>query len=83
MRRQLAALLLTGAFVVTGGAATAHHSFAMFDQDNPIELVGTVQEFKYINPHSYIVLKAKGADGRTTTWTLEGMPPSFLERDGD
>src|SRR3984893_5275649 len=67
---------------MTGGAALAHHSFSAFDLGTPTEVEGTVQEFKFINPHSYIVLKAKGADGRATTWTLEGMPPSFLERDG-
>jgi hypothetical protein len=67
---------------MTGGQALAHHSFSMFDFGMPTELEGTVLEFKFINPHSYIVLKAKGQDGKATTWTLEGMPPSFLERDG-
>jgi Family of unknown function (DUF6152) len=28
----------------------------MFDQENPIELTGTVQEFKYTSPHSYLLL---------------------------
>jgi Family of unknown function (DUF6152) len=67
---------------MAGGAATAHHSFSAFDFGTPTELEGTVLEFKYINPHCYIVLKVKGTDGRAATWTLEGGPPSFLERDG-
>jgi Family of unknown function (DUF6152) len=46
MRRQLGALLLAGA-LVGSGAALAHHSFAMFDQEHPIELEGVVQEFKF------------------------------------
>src|SRR5262249_57443995 len=46
MRRELAALLVSGALIAAGGTAKAHHSFAMFDQENPIELEGVVQEFK-------------------------------------
>jgi hypothetical protein len=82
MRRQLVALLASGAFVATSGAVTAHHSAAMFDQQNPIELEGAVQEFKYISPHSFILLQVKDADGGATVWNLEGSSPSILARDG-
>jgi hypothetical protein len=54
----------------------------MFEFAAPTELDGTVQEFRYTNPHSFIVLKVKGTDGRVATWTLEGMAPASLERDG-
>jgi hypothetical protein len=74
--------LMGGVLVVTSRPAMAHHSFSMFDFGAPIELDGTVQEFRYTNPHSFIVLKAKGPDGRIATWTLEGMAPGVLERDG-
>jgi len=60
----------------------AHHSFAMFDQDNPIELEGIVQEFKYTNPHTFILLQVKGPDGSVTVWNLEGATPGALARDG-
>src|SRR5262245_33451281 len=46
MRRQLTAVV-SFAFVAASGAVLAHHSFAMFDQENPIELEGVVQEFKF------------------------------------
>jgi hypothetical protein len=82
MRKQLAAILFTGAFALAGGTAMAHHSFAMFDQDNPVDLVGTVQEFKFTSPHTFILLQVKGADGSTTVWNLEGGAPSGLVRDG-
>ena len=65
MGRELAALLGSGVLLATSGAVMAHHSFAMFDQENPIELTGTVQEFKYTSPHSYILLAVKGQDGST------------------
>ena len=82
MKRQLAALLASGAFLATGGAAMAHHSFAMFDQQNPIEIIGTVAEFRYTSPHIYIYLEVKGQDGTSTVWNLEGGSPSLLVRDG-
>ena len=82
MRPQLAALLLSGALTATGGAALAHHSFAMFDQENPVELDGVVQEFKFTSPHTFIIFVAKQQDGTTETWSLEGGAPSALVRDG-
>jgi len=82
MRRQLVALLASGAVVATSGVALAHHSFAMFDLNNQIELEGTVQEFKYVNPHSFILLQVRDYDGGSTVWNLEGGSPSLLVREG-
>ncbi len=81
MKRQIAALLVTSGFIAMGGAALAHHSFAMFDTEHPMELQGTVQEFKFTSPHTFILLKVKDKDG-DTTWNLEGASPSALVRDG-
>jgi len=82
MRRQLAALVLGSALVATCGAVRAHHSFAMFDQENQIDMEGVVQEFRFIAPHTFIVLSVKQRDGSTETWTLEGVSPSALTREG-
>lgn len=79
---RLVTLLLGGAFIATSGAALAHHSFAMFDQENPIELEGIVQEFKFTSPHTFIILVVKQQDGSTQAWSLEGGAPSALVRDG-
>ena len=83
-RKQQAAALLAaaGALLATSGAVLGHHSFAMFDQQNPIEVVGTVTEFRYSSPHIYIYLDVKGQDGAGTVWLLEGGSPSLLLRDG-
>jgi Family of unknown function (DUF6152) len=82
MRRPLAVFVVGAAFVAAGGAALAHHSFAMFDQDHPMELQGTVTEFKFTSPHTFILLEVKGTDGSSTTWNLEGASPSALVREG-
>jgi hypothetical protein len=79
---QLAALVVGGVMMASGGAAFAHHSFAVFDTQHPLELQGTVQEFRFTSPHSFIVLEVKAADGSITIWNLEGASPSVLARDG-
>ena len=82
MRQPLSVILVGAALTAMSGAAMAHHSFAMFDNDNQIELEGTVQEFKYTSPHTFILLLVKGQDGSTTIWNLEGATPSALAREG-
>ena len=81
MKGKMAAFLFAGAFVVAGGAAWAHHSFAMFDQEHPVDMVGSVHEFKFTSPHTFILLKVS-KDGKDTVWNLEGASPSALVRDG-
>ena len=82
MGRRLAILLATGALALTAGPTPAHHSFAMFDRDNQIDLEGVVREFRFANPHTFIYLVVKHDDGSTVTWTLEGQSPSLLVREG-
>ncbi len=79
-RRYLAACAAIAAIAGTVGAAYSHHSMTVY-QPFSITLEGAVQEFKYINPHSIIVLKVPGPKG-FTAWYLEGDPPAALNRDG-
>ena len=81
-RPLVAALLVSGALVASAAPVLAHHSFAMFDRANPVELEGTVREFKYVAPHSFILLEVKDTDGSSTVWNLEGGAPSLLAREG-
>jgi hypothetical protein len=76
------ALLVGAALIAMGGLAAAHHSFAMFDQEHPVELSGVVKEWKYTAPHAFIILEVKDTDGSTQLWSLEGGAPSGLIRDG-
>ncbi len=61
----------------TGSPAIAHHSFAMFDQTKTVTLKGTVIEFQWTNPHSWIELQV-GAD----KWGIELNSPNNLTRQG-
>jgi uncharacterized protein DUF6152 len=78
----LDALLAGAAFAMATGAATAHHSIGMFDQEHPIELVGKVQDFRFTSPHTYILLEVQGKDARPVIWNLEGSSPNSLTWSG-
>jgi hypothetical protein len=82
MKSHLAAVVVSGSVLAICGTALAHHSFAMFDQEHPIELTGTVREFRFVSPHTFILLDVHESDGTIELWNLEGSPPSFLARDG-
>jgi hypothetical protein len=74
------------AAVVAAGSATianAHHSFgAEFDRNKPVHLEGTVVEFQWVNPHSWLVIDVEQDDGSVVQWRVEGGAPSALLRRG-
>ncbi len=82
MKSYTKGLLVGVSLLATVGALQAHHSFAMFDQEHPMELKGTVQQYKYTAPHAFIILDVKDPDGTSQVWSLEGGAPSGLIRDG-
>lgn len=77
MRLQFA---IAGAVALTlaGGAAHAHHSFAMFDMAKEVTVNGTVKQFQWTNPHAYIQVVAKDSAGRDVEWSMEMGAPMYL-----
>jgi hypothetical protein len=73
--------LLSGALL---GAAPAlsHHSGAMFEPEKVITLEGTVKQFEYTNPHSWLYVVVRGDQGGETLWGFEAEGPSALMRAG-
>ena len=62
------ALGLAGvAVAMSAMPAFAHHSFAMFDADKKMTLEGTVKEFQWTNPHSWILMMVPNAQGHAGT----------------
>ena len=82
MARQLPVWLFSTLLLAAPFAASAHHSFAMFDADNPVELTGVVTDFKFTSPHAFIMVKVTDKDGSSAVWSLEGVSASSLVRDG-
>jgi len=80
MKRTLLRLLaLAFAMAMT---AWAHHSFTMFDTSKSITIVGTVTEFQWTNPHSYIEIDVPDESGAVKHWSIEMGSPSILQQSG-
>jgi hypothetical protein len=75
---------LAAAAVVLAAAmpAAAHHSNSAYKVDQIITLEGTVKEWKWMNPHTWLILEVTGADGKKQEWAVEGRPPGILGRAG-
>ena len=70
------------AAVLFAAPALAHHSFAMFDADKTVELDGTVKDFQWTNPHSWLQVMVTNQQGQQDEWALEMGAPGGLARGG-
>ncbi len=75
-------LLVTLMLAAYAGVGSAHHSTGMFDQAKTIKLVGTVKQFQWTNPHSWIQLDVTNEAGVKEEWSIEGNSPNQLIRLG-
>lgn len=84
MRRvRFGALAAACFFVALTGHAVAHHSIqAQFDIYKTITVSGTVARIEFINPHSYLTVNVKDADGKITKWAFEMTGLAGLRRAG-
>lgn len=83
MQTKIVSALCAGALLAAATfQAAAHHSGAMFDDKKEVTFTGTVKEFQYTNPHSWLLVDVKGTDGKVTTWGFEAEGPSTLLRAG-
>jgi hypothetical protein len=69
-------------FVLIAATAAAHHSFAVFDHTQTVTVTGTVTKFQWTNPHGFLELDYRGADGRTKHYTIELTSINMLARAG-
>ncbi|HVY66452.1 MAG TPA: DUF6152 family protein [Gammaproteobacteria bacterium] len=68
---------------IGAGSASAHHSVAgRFDGSRRTEITGTISRIDWINPHTYVYLDVRDEQGNVTTWRLESLPTTMLERVG-
>ncbi len=70
--------LLVVIFAFVPFLVEAHHSAVMFDSTREITVEGTVKEFQYTNPHSWLLVDVTNKDGSVTTWGFEAEGPSTL-----
>ena len=72
--------------LATAGCAaiplSAHHSASQFDPTSPVTIQGTVTRVDWTNPHVYIYIDTKGANGAAERWMIETDATPILIRSG-
>ena len=82
MKRIIPVFIIACALFVTAQIAFAHHSAAMFDNQQVKEITGTIKEFQWKNPHVWIQVYVPNAAGVKEEWSVEGGGPNSLSRQG-
>src|SRR5690348_10364338 len=78
MTRRTSASLALVVILLTQAAWAHHNMTALFDLNDRVTLTGTFTKVDWRNPHIYLSMDVKGADGKMETWQIEGPPPSFF-----
>jgi hypothetical protein len=71
-----------GTALLLAPLAQAHHSNSAFFVDKVITIKGVVKEFKWANPHVWVILTVDDGKGNKVDWKVEGRPPGILGRAG-
>lgn len=83
MKKTLCIAIFGAGLLLTAAPVWAHHAFAAeFDVNKPLVLKGTVTKMEWINPHAWIHIDVKNADGTDTEWMIEAGAPNGLLRRG-
>ena len=75
-------ITLAAVLATTAASLSAHHSFAPFNMTSEKTLVGTVKQFDWTNPHTWLWIDVPNEKGGVDTWGVEGMSPNYLARRG-
>jgi len=76
-------LAMAGALLAAALPMAAHHSVAAeFDSTKPVTIKGTVTKLEWMNPHAWIYVDVKNAQGVVEKWQLEFGAPNELVRRG-
>jgi hypothetical protein len=84
MRYRLGRVLVAAAIgSIAAATLVAHHSVpGQFDVSKPLTLKGVISKVDWINPHIYVHLDVKDANGTTNTWALATLPTAMMRRAG-
>jgi Family of unknown function (DUF6152) len=81
-RRRFLCVWLSPIILAIAGTALAHHSFAVYDHTRTLNLKGSVTRFQWTNPHAYLDIDVRDADGTVKHYTLECTSINMMQRLG-
>jgi hypothetical protein len=71
------------ALLTMPGGIFAHHSAsATYIHGKSVKIDGTLKEFIWRNPHSFMKVEARDEKGELQTWVIEGAAPAQLAESG-
>jgi hypothetical protein len=83
MKALIVALIGFSALLVPSTPAAAHHGSAVFDGSRRITLTGPLVEFRFVNPHVIVVIRAKDpSTGKLENWLAETFSAARLMQAG-
>lgn len=74
--------LLLPVLLITCMSVDGHHASKFFQVSEPHWVSGTVIEFRYMNPHSRILLSVPDENGSLREWIIEGPRLDRMHRIG-
>jgi len=82
MQTRARLLAAAAALMIPVLPALSHHSNSAYQVDQIITLTGTVKEWRWMNPHTWLYITVEGEDGKPQEWAVEGRAPGVLGRAG-
>ena len=84
MRQRFNCLVaILGVLLVGASPVFAHHSVVgQFDTAKSLTLKGSISKVQWMNPHIYVYLEVKEADGTESSWALETLPTAMMRKAG-
>ena len=70
-RTMAAVVAVLAVWVSMDRTVSAHHSMAGYDDKKVITLTGVVSEYRWRNPHVWVVWDVKEESGKTVQWSGE------------
>jgi len=82
MIRQALSSFVLAAVLFQAAPARAHHSNVLYEVTKVVTITGTVKEFRWVNPHTWLYLTVDDGRGGKVEWKVEGRAPGILRRAG-